>query len=309
MALAAAAAIAVRAGIDDAAGSRAAGRHNSTQVVQALSARPGSYLGLYAPRVPGSYSGVSSFTQVTTLTPSVIMYYSSWLEQFQTGFALDVARHAAVPLVQIEPAGVSLAAIAAGDYDSYLGSFAQAVRSYGNAVILSFGHEMNGSWYSWGHGHAAAADFVRAWRHIVTVFRSVGADNVTWLWTVNIVSDRPGGSGIPSPAAWWPGSSYVTWVGIDGYYLEPGWRFVSLFGPTIGIVRKFTGKPIIISETGAGQAGQPAQITDLAAGIRTYGLLGFVWFDAVGKSDWRVITPAAVSALRVAAGLYARDGA
>jgi hypothetical protein len=302
-------AIAVRAGIEDAAGNRAAGPHTSSEVVQALSARPESYLGMYAPRVPGSYAGVSSFTQVTGVTPSVVMYYSSWLEQFRTGFALDVARHGAVPLVQMEPAGVNLAAIAVGEYDTYLSSFAQAVRSYGDSVIVSFGHEMNGSWYSWGDRHTSAADFVKAWRHIVSVFRTVGADNVTWLWTVNIVSDQQGSTSIPSPAAWWPGSPYVTWVGIDGYYLEPSWRFVSLFGPTIGIVRNFTTKPIIISETGAAQAGQPAQIADLAAEIRAYGLLGFVWFDAVGKSDWRISTPTAVSALRMAARPYARQGA
>ena len=30
-----------------------------------------------------------------------------------------------------------------------------------------------------------AATFVAAWRHIVTLFRAEGADNVTWLWTVN----------------------------------------------------------------------------------------------------------------------------
>ena len=31
-----------------------------------------------------------------------------------------------------------------------------------------------------------------AWRHIVTVFRQQGADNVTWLWTVNIIDQRDG---------------------------------------------------------------------------------------------------------------------
>lgn len=32
--------------------------------------------------------------------------------------------------------------------------------------------------------------FVAAWRHIVTIFHGRGADNVTWLWTIN--QDRPG---------------------------------------------------------------------------------------------------------------------
>ena len=57
---------------------------------------------------------------------------------------------------------------------------------------------------------------------------------MTWLWTVNIINDTHSGS-IPGPEPWWPGSSYVNWVGIDGYYLKPSWKFAPLFGPTIGV--------------------------------------------------------------------------
>ena len=56
---------------------------------------------------------------------------------------------------------------------------------------------MNGTWYSWGYQHTSPAAFVAAWRHIVTVFRAVGAWNVTWLWTVNVIQLR---QHIPSPA-------------------------------------------------------------------------------------------------------------
>ena len=144
-----------------------------------------------------------------------------------------------------------------------------------------------------------------AWRHIVNVFRQQGADNVTWLWTVNIIDMQRGN--IPSPAPWWPGSSYVTWVGIDGYYLKPSWTFAPLFGPTIKAVRALTLDPILISETGAAPAaGQPAKIADLFAGIRAYGLLGFVWFDANGIRDWRLDSPAAVAAFRRGAKTFKR---
>ena len=69
-------------------------------------------------------------------------------------FAVAAARHHAVPLVQIDPTGIRLRAIAAGRYDAYLRSYAAAVRAYGGRVVLSFGHEMNGNWYSWGYHHA-----------------------------------------------------------------------------------------------------------------------------------------------------------
>ena len=132
-----------------------------------------------------------------------------------------------------------------------------------------------------------------AWRHIVTVFRALGTSNVTWLWTVNIIDDTQHGK-IPRPGPWWPGSSYVTWVGIDGYYLKPSWKFAPLFGPTISAVHALTGDPILIGETGASTAvGQPAKIADLFAGIHAYGLLGFVWFDT---KTFRISSPAAIAA-------------
>lgn len=272
----------------------------------ALSTTPGTYLGVYEPGVPESYSGVTAFTKDTGIRPDMVVYYSGWLEPFRASFATIVAKNGAVPLVQIEPTNVSLAAIASGRYDGYLSSYAEAVRDYGGPVILSFGHEMNGSWYSWGYRHASPAKFVAAWRHIVTVFRLAGAENVTWLWTVNVISDTPDGK-ISGPAPWWPGSSYVNWVGIDGYYYQSSWRFASLFGSTVVAVRGLTDAPILIAETGASPAtGQPVKIADLFAGIRTYGLLGLVWFDANGSRDWRLSSPTAIAAFRQGAETYKR---
>ncbi len=252
-----------------------------------------------------SYAGVTAFTAVTGIRPRLVVYYSGWWEPFQANFAKTAVKHGAVPLVQIDPTDISLAAIAFGRYDTYLTSFAQAVRAYRAPVILSFGHEMNGTWFSWGCRHTSPAVFVAAWRHIVTLFRTVGTRNVTWLWTVNIIKTQA--CQIPSPAPWWPGSSYVSWVGIDGYYLKPSWKFVPIFGPTIAAVRELTGDPILIAETSATPAAsQPAKIPDLFAGIHTYGLLGFVWFDNFASRDYRIKGPAAIAALREGAKTYGR---
>ncbi len=234
------------------------------------------------------------------------MYYSAWLEPFQTSFAKTAAEQGATSLVQINPFNVSLAAIASGQYDGYLSAFAEAVRSYGKPVILSFGHEMNGNWYPWGNAHTSPVTFVAAWRHIVTLFRSQGVQNVTWLWTVNVI-DTSGG--IRAPSAWWPGRSYVNWVGLDGYYYVPSWTFASLFGPTITAIRELTHDPILIAETSAAPGtDQAANIADLFAGVRLYGLLGFVWFDAKADLDWRLTSPAAIAAFRQGAQDYQRVG-
>jgi mannan endo-1,4-beta-mannosidase len=260
--------------------------------------KTGSYIGVFQRGAPESYAGITAFTKQTGVSPRVVSYYSGWMESFQTGFAMQAVNHGALPLVQIDPTNISLAAIASGQYDDYLRTYANSVRSFGSKVILGFGHEMNGNWYSWGYKHTPATVFVAAWRHIVDVFRRQGVHNVIWMWTINII--HPGSREIANPARWWPGSRYVTWVGIDGYYYKPSWSFAPLFGPTIKIVHSLSRLPvpILISEVGAPRADQPAKIADLFAGIRAYGLLGFVWFDADGNKDWALTTPTAIAAFR-----------
>jgi mannan endo-1,4-beta-mannosidase len=275
-----------------------------------LPATSSSYLGVFTKGVPDSYSGVTSFASATGTKPDVVMYYSGWFVPFPTRFANTVAKNGAVPLVQMDPEGVSVAGIASGKQDAYLSAYAEAIRAYSHPIILSFGHEMNGDWYSWGYKKTSPTVFVAAWRHIVDLFRALGAQNVTWLWTVNIINNTQKGR-IPRPTQWWPGNEYVNWVGIDGYYLKSSWEFAPLFGPTITAVRSLTLDPILIAETGAvPAAGQPQKIANLFAGIHQYGLLGFVWFDATNSQHvpFVINSSAAFAAFRKAAGAYHRPG-
>jgi mannan endo-1,4-beta-mannosidase len=263
-------------------------------------ARSVRYLGIYEPDAPHSYSGIDRFAQAIDVQPNIVSYYSSLTEPFQVNFAAAAAKRGATILDQIGAQRIPFADITKGKYDHYLRSYASAVKAFGAPVILSFDHEMNGSWYPYGYRHASPAAFVAAWRHIVTVFRQQGTRNVIWLWTVNIVNTY--NNKIPDPAPWWPGSSYVNWVGIDGYYYTTKWTFDSLFGPTIADIRRITNDPILISETGAASAAdQTAKISDLFAGVRTYGLLGFLWFDMNGETNimnWRITSPKALAVFR-----------
>jgi mannan endo-1,4-beta-mannosidase len=250
---------------------------------------PASYLGVYAPGAPRAYGQIAGFATVAGERPNLVGYYSGWSEAFASSFARLVREHGATPLVQIDPTDISLRAIVAGDYDGYLRSFAGSVRDFGHPVVIGFGHEMNGTWYSWGYGHVPPAVFVAAWRHIVALFRGQGADNVTWMWTIN--DDAPDTGPVRE---WWPGPRYVTWVGIDGYYVRPSDTFASVFGSTIGEVRALTGKPVLLSETAVGPAaGRPDKIADLFAGMRRDHTLGLVWFDygqddGIYHQDWRI---------------------
>ncbi len=222
------------------------------------------------------------------------MYYSGWLEPFKAAFAAEAARHDAVPLVQINPTGVSVAAIASGRYDAYLRSYASEVKSFGRRVILSFGHEMNGSWYSWGYRHTSTS-CVRG--RLATHCHSLSFSRCPER-NLAVDDQHYRCAAWPCPALWWPGRSYVNWVGIDGYYYESSWKFAPLFGPTIKAVRALTLDPILIAETAAPAARQPAKIADLVAGIRAYGLVGFVWFNANQAEHWRISSRAASAAFR-----------
>ncbi len=257
--------------------------------------------------LPASTAPGTEFARQTDVTPRLVLYFSSWGEPFQTSFASTVHANGGKPLVQIESGSVSLSLIASGGKDNYLKSFARSIRDYGHPVVVSFGHEMNGTWYHWGWKHTDASTFVAAWRHIVTVFRNQGASNVTWMWTVQAAADAPSMTANPTP--WWPGSSYVDWVGIDGHYVYPGETFSSIFDPAISIVRGITSKPILIAETAISpNVGQVAKIPDLLGGVESRGLLGFVYFDHTGNHDYRLNTTATLSAFTAAAKQYGYVG-
>jgi Glycosyl hydrolase family 26 len=248
-----------------------------------------AYLGVFEPGAPPGYGAIAGFTRAAGRQPNLLGYYTGWLQPFDVSFARMLRAHGIIPYVQIDPTAASIPAIAAGTYDDYLRSYADSVSDFGHAVVIGFGHEMNAPWYSWGYGHVPPSTFIAAWRHIVSLFRAEGADNVTWLWTLQ--ADEAGTGPVDS---WWPGAQYVTWVGIDGYYERSSDNFASVFGQTINQVHAFTGKPILLSETAVGpSAGQFVKIQDLFHGMATYKTLGLVWFDkdqhgSIDHQDWRI---------------------
>jgi mannan endo-1,4-beta-mannosidase len=265
-----------------------------------LAATPDSYLGVYERGVPRSYSAVDVFARAIGRQPNLVLSFGGWNDPFQLGFAEQARSRHAVPFIQMEPFGVGLAAIAAGRSDPYLVAYAHAVADYRYPVVIGFGHEMNGPWYPWGWTKVSPAVWVAAWRHVVTVFRRAGASNVTWIWTANV--EGPGDGPL---RAYWPGRSYVDWIGITGYLFFRLDTFAGTYGPTIAAVRRLSSRPILISEAAAGQvAGQAAKIPGLFSLVRKDHLLGFVWFDAAQKSgiyhqDWRLEDhPAAIAAFR-----------
>ena len=97
-----------------------------------------SYLGVYESGPPGTYQPVADFTSATGTQPNLLGYYGDLGEPFQTSFAETVREHGAATILQRDPTHISISAIAAGRYDSYLRSFADSVRDFSAPAIAAF---------------------------------------------------------------------------------------------------------------------------------------------------------------------------
>lgn len=183
----------------------------------------------------------------------------------------------------------SLDSIARGDYDFFIEEWAQAAKRWDRPLMVRLGHEMNATWYPWGeraYGNTAN-DYIRMWRHVVNVFRRVGADNVIWVWSV---AQRP-------MQGLYPGNEWVDWVGItilNFGTVPPGWKwrsFGDLFQPHYSELAA-TGKPIMIAEVAsAEEGGDKARWTWEALGSlpsKFPAVRAFMWFDVAQDKYWTI---------------------
>jgi len=200
-----------------------------------------------------------------------------------------------------------------GTHDTYLRTYADAVKLFGKPLFIRFGHEMNGNWYSWdgthsggstttGYGDQSKADgperYVDAYRYVWEVFESRSVTNVTWIWCPN--ADNVPGQAWNDMLNYYPGDEYVDWVGIDGYNFGSaggGWRMFSNIYTTPYNKVKGYGKPIIIGEFASGESGgdKAAWITDCFSKLKTTfpQIKAWVWFNVNKETDWRITSSTA----------------
>ncbi|MEA2444017.1 MAG: hypothetical protein QOJ12_1309, partial [Thermoleophilales bacterium] len=106
--------------------------------------------------------------------------------------------------------GYRNADIAHGAQDAYILEFARSLASFRGRVYLRYAHEMNGTWYPWSQDPIA---YRQAWRHIWRLFQSVGARNVSFVWSPNPSLFLPFSTWQRSVRVYWPGRRYVDAVG------------------------------------------------------------------------------------------------
>ncbi|MEU5534528.1 glycosyl hydrolase [Streptomyces sp. NPDC020362] len=248
---------------------------------------PKKYFGLSRPQAPHDMDPVDDYTRMVGKRPNLLVYYAAWGDGFDATGVRNAWRSGALTVVSWEPQNRTVTEIADGATDRYIKSYARAVRTLNIPIAISFADEMNGNWERWGTTRTTPQEYVRAWRHIHDVFKGVGATNVIWTWTPNIMS--PGKHTNLKP--FYPGDRYVDWKGLVGYFTD--WdphTFKGLFGPTLRELRRFSHKPLLILETGAmGGGHRKGDIRALFEGVSAdRDIVGFAWFDHDKRQDWRL---------------------
>ncbi len=159
-----------------------------------------------------------------------------------------------------------------GAWDADLRRWCDGAAAVNGALLVEFGTEVNGDWFPWngrwngggttdGYGDPGVPDgperFRDVYRRIVGICRSRGADNITWFWHVDVGSS-PEARWNSDYANYYPGDSYVDWIGISDYgplVPEDGWEsFRSRLDDVYGELDDLAapgGKPIAVLEYGA----------------------------------------------------------
>ena len=197
-------------------------------------------------------------------------------------------------LVYIEPA-YNDAQIVAGSMDAQLTSFATAAKSYSGKIMIPLNEEVNcDNVDPWGYGVGGntAASAIAAYQHEYTVLKATDP-NLIIGYSINNVSCF----GPSSLTAYYPGAAYVQFIGLDGFDFG-GQTWSQVFNSAITQLQSL-GAPIWITSEGAVSADNQSQfITDTMAGMKTYNLGGFMYFNYNDGSDNWVLNSAAISTLQ-----------
>lgn len=147
--------------------------------------------------------------------------------------------------------------ITSGKYDDQLRKQAEQVKALGGpSILVRYNYEMSNNQENTcftgfkvkTNLPLAGTKYIAAWKHVVDVFRKVGANNIEWVFA-------PGHNAYIS-GEWkqfYPGNDYVDWIGIDNYNktndarsfaTDPG--MLAFYAATSGM-----GKPLMVAETGA----------------------------------------------------------
>lgn len=125
----------------------------------------------------------------------------------------------------------TMESIAGGRWDADLRRWCSAAERFGRSFLAEFGTEVNGDWFPWNgrwngagqtdeYGDPGLADgperFRDAYRRLIDICRSEGANSITWFFHVDSNSE-PQSAWNADLSNYYPGDSWIDWIGVSNY--------------------------------------------------------------------------------------------
>jgi len=279
------------------------------------------YHGVYPGGITGAedditLGDVTSYESAAGRSVAWVFFSNNWYRSraFPSGKAGWIFDHGTMPYIRLmlrhtsnerdrsdgPDKTFSLRRIVDGDFDADLRAWGDGAAAYGAPLLAEYGTEMNGFWFPWNAIHNGRTQgtrlFRQAYRHIIDVVRSRGADNISWVFHVND-TDQPNQSW-NRLEKYYPGDEYIDWLATSVYgALTPqeNWnqsftRGMSSVYPRLRALAPT--KPIIVAEFGV-TAGNDRVEPTVWAGRALDGLLsgdwpwvrGFSWWNETWEND------------------------
>lgn len=231
--------------------------------------------------------GIEGFEKLVGKHQAVIASSSYWGEQsFPTANLNIIRRHNSIPLLfwspwdrpyaqDHGPDKFSLTSIIEGKWDDYIDRWGDSARDFNHPILVSFGNEMNGTWFPWSgwfygagnpapgmEGHYQGPEIYKAaYRHVVDRVRARGAHNV--LWVFHAVNYSYPIEKWNTVSQYYPGPDYVDWLAYSVYgkqfaddtNLDEKWvPFLPLLEwPYKELCALDPQKPVMLAEWGVGE--------------------------------------------------------
>lgn len=252
-------------------------------VIPERQAYTGAYIDFGQNEDTVTFEVLEGFEALAGRHQAIIGFSNDWAKQaFPLQQIRVITAYGAIPLIYWNPWErpqdpgkksniFNLNDIINGAWDEYIERWARDAASTGRPILVSWGLEMNGTWFPWSGifygGKTVVVDtdppryqgpetFKKAYRHVVDRVRAAGAVNVQWVFHPNNTSepDEPWNR----MKNYYPGDAYVDWLGLSAYgqqYPHTGWiPFQKVLPEYYREICSITpDKPFILAEWGVGE--------------------------------------------------------
>lgn len=198
----------------------------------------------------------------------------------------------------------SLDNILRGDFDDDIHAWAIAARDFGSPLLVEFGTEANGEWFSWNgiwngagetddYGDPDIPDgpekFQNTYRHIIQITRDEEVENITWVFHID--ADDVPEEDWNRFENYYPGNEWIDWLGISVYgpsdpMDDDCTTFRESMDATIPRLGALSAdKPIVVLEFAAAANNPYCDQLDWTRGALT-DLISLRWPRVIGFSWW-----------------------